>query len=71
MIRYFICAMLVLLSAGTTAQTVLFENVRIFNGVNKTLTSGHVLVEDGIISKVARNRLGARTRQPGEVRHAR
>ena len=55
--RYLICATLALLSASASAQTVLFENVRIFNGVDEKLTAGHVLVEDGIISKVSRTQI--------------
>ena len=57
--RHPLFALLVLLSASTSAQTVLFENVRIFNGVDKRLTAGHVLVEDGIISKVSRTPISA------------
>lgn len=35
------------------AATVLFEDVRIFNGVDASLTHGNVLVVDGIIDKVS------------------
>ncbi len=34
-------------------DSILIENVRIFNGVDAALTPGHVLVEDGLISKVS------------------
>ena len=57
MIRDLICVTLLLMSASAPAQTVLFENVRIFNGVDKKLSGGHVLVEDGIISKVSRTQI--------------
>lgn len=44
-----------LLAASTLAwsEDVLIENVRIFNGVDATLTAGHVLVSDGLIAKVS------------------
>jgi imidazolonepropionase-like amidohydrolase len=45
------------LSASSLADSVLIENVRIFNGVDATLTPGHVLVEDGIISKISAERI--------------
>ena len=35
------------------AESLLIENVRIFDGVNATLKPGHVLVEDGIIKRVS------------------
>lgn len=35
------------------ADSVLFENVRIFNGVDSTLSSGHILVRDGLISRIS------------------
>ena len=41
-----------LLSAVAQAETYLIENVRIFNGVDPELMSGHVLVEDGLISRI-------------------
>lgn len=44
---------LVCLSAPGWADSILIENVRIFNGVDEALTPGHVLVEDGIIAKVS------------------
>jgi len=39
------------------AESVLIENVRIFDGVDATLTPGHVLVEDGLISKISAERI--------------
>mgnify|MGYP003634743418 FL=1 len=41
------------LSVTALAENILIENVRIFNGVDESLTPGHVLVEDGKISKVS------------------
>ncbi|HNP62965.1 MAG TPA: amidohydrolase family protein, partial [Woeseiaceae bacterium] len=41
------------LSITALADSILIENVRIFDGVDAALTPGHVLVEDGIISKVS------------------
>ena len=41
------------LSTAVLADSILIENVRIFNGVDEALMPGHVLVEDGIISKVS------------------
>ncbi len=42
-----------LLSAAAHAESYLIENVRIFNGVDPELTPGHVLVEDGVISRIS------------------
>ena len=53
MFRSFLIAVLTCLSASTWAENILIENVRIFNGVDATLTPGHVLVEDGLIAKVS------------------
>lgn len=47
------------LSCGAHAESYLFENVRIFNGVDARLTSGHVLVDNGIISKISSEQIGA------------
>lgn len=44
---------LLCLSASALADSILIENVRIFNGVDSALTPGHVLVENGLISKVS------------------
>ncbi len=40
-------------SVVANAQTILIENVRIFNGVDTKLTPGHILVVDGIIETVS------------------
>jgi imidazolonepropionase-like amidohydrolase len=47
--------LLLVLSVATLshAETVLIKNVRIFNGVDAGLTSGHVLVEGELISKIS------------------
>ena len=46
-----------LISTAAFSQTVLIENVRIFNGVDHKLKPGHVLVVDGIIDKVSQDRI--------------
>jgi imidazolonepropionase-like amidohydrolase len=38
---------------AAAAPPVLFENVRIFDGVDPVLSEGHVLVEDGRISRIS------------------
>jgi imidazolonepropionase-like amidohydrolase len=48
-----------LVSTAAFSQTVLIENVRIFNGVDHDLTAGHVLVVDGIIETVSGSRIEA------------
>ncbi len=53
MIRILFCAGLTCISATAWANSILIENVRIFNGVDATLTPGAVLIEDGIIAKIA------------------
>ncbi len=53
MYRSLLIAVLACVSASTWADSVLIENVRIFNGVDATLTQGHVLVEGGLIAKVS------------------
>jgi len=45
------------LSMASHAESYLIENVRIFNGVDPRLTSGHVLVEDGVIADVSQSRI--------------
>ena len=52
-----LCASLISVSAN--AQAILIENVRIFNGVDPTLTPGHVLVIDGLIDTVSRESISA------------
>ena len=46
---------LICLSVSCWAESVLINDVRIFNGVDSTLTAGNVLVEDGIIARVSRD----------------
>jgi imidazolonepropionase-like amidohydrolase len=46
-------AALVCLSFAAHAESYLIGNVRIFNGVDAKLTTGHVLVEDGTIAKIS------------------
>jgi imidazolonepropionase-like amidohydrolase len=53
MTRILFLAGLACLSFAVGAEDVLIQNVRIFNGVDATLTPGHVLVADGLIAKVA------------------
>jgi imidazolonepropionase-like amidohydrolase len=42
-----------LFALSAQADTFLIQNVRIFDGVNEKLRSGHVLVENGLISAVS------------------
>jgi len=51
--RFLPAFFLVLLSLTAQAQSILIENVRVFNGVDPNLRSGHVLVEDGLIKRVS------------------
>ncbi len=51
--RIVLLAGLMFLSVSAWADSVLIENVRIFNGVDAKLTAGHVLVEDGIIAAIS------------------
>ena len=51
--RTTLLAGLACLSLTANAESLLIENVRIFNGVDAELTFGHVLVEDGIIARVS------------------
>lgn len=46
-------ATLLAASSITFADSVLIENVRIFNGVDTELSAGHVLVEDGLIARIS------------------
>ncbi len=48
-----------MLSASAHAESFLIENVRIFNGVDPELTSGHVLVEDGLIASISEDQIAA------------
>lgn len=47
------------LGAAAHAGTYLIENVRIFNGVDPDLSAGHVLVEDGVITRVSDDPIAA------------
>lgn len=40
---------------SSTAETILIKDARIFNGVDKKLTNGHVLVKDGLIEAVSKD----------------
>ncbi len=51
--KILIFAAITCLSISAHADNYLIENVRIFNGVDARLLPGHVLIEDGIISKVS------------------
>ena len=53
MFRIAAATLIGLISTAAFSQTVLIENVRIFNGVDHALEPGHVLIVDGIIDKVA------------------
>ena len=44
-------------SFNAEAESLLIENVRIFDGVNATLKPGHVLVDDGIITRVSSKKI--------------
>jgi len=44
---------LALLSLTAQAQIILIQNVRIFDGVDSRLRTGHVLVQDGVIKTVS------------------
>ncbi len=51
--RIIVLHVVVFLSLPAWADSVLIENVRIFNGVDERLTPGHVLVKDGVIARVS------------------
>ena len=53
MIRVIVFGVLMSFSLVAQAQSVLIDNVRIFDGVSATLTPGHVLVEGGLIVKIS------------------
>jgi imidazolonepropionase-like amidohydrolase len=48
-----------LASLTVQAETILIENVRIFDGVDDRLERGHVLVADGVIATVSRDPIDA------------
>lgn len=53
MLYKFLFLMLFALTTNINAQTVLINDVRIFNGVDAKLSKGNVLVKDGIIQKIS------------------
>ena len=53
MLHKFLCLTLFALTTNINAQTVLINDVRIFNGVDAKLSTGNVLVKDGIIQKIS------------------
>jgi imidazolonepropionase-like amidohydrolase len=53
MLRFSLLICTLLYALNTHADSFLIEDVRIFNGVDAKLTSGHVLVEDGKISQIS------------------
>ena len=57
--KILVVAGLICVSLAVQAESVLIENVRIFNGVDSKLTSGHVLVEDGVIARVSKDPIDA------------
>ena len=59
MTRLLVAFCVFVLSGAASAQPILIENVRIFNGVDTNLTPGHVLVVDGIIETVSRDAIDA------------
>ena len=63
MLRIAVAVLFGLGSATAFSQAVLIKNVRIFNGVDHKLTPGHVLVVNGIIDNVSRDRIDA----PGDA----
>ena len=46
-------------SPASSADSILIENVRIFNGVDAKLAQGHVLIRDGIIERVSSEKIQA------------
>jgi len=53
MYRSLVILALFCVSVATQADTVVLQNVRIFNGVDARLTAGHVLVSDGLIAAIS------------------
>ncbi len=54
-----LCFCLALSSTTLQSESILIENVRIFNGVDAKLTQGHVLVDEGIIKTVSSDPIAA------------
>jgi len=57
--RVLLSLFVLLISFSAQAATVLIEDVRIFNGVDATLSHGHVLVVDGIIKTISSDSIDA------------
>ncbi|MCH9695815.1 MAG: amidohydrolase family protein [Gammaproteobacteria bacterium] len=58
MSRIFLVVLLSFVALTSRAETILIENVRIFDGVSKQLMSGNVLVEDGLIARISSDTIG-------------
>jgi len=61
MLRTIIAGLLLALAGAAAAETILIENVRIFDGVNERLERGHVLIADGRIADVSSRAIDAPT----------
>ena len=59
MTRWLAALLLSIYALPGSTQTILIENVRIFDGVDPQLMPGHVLVVDGIIEQVSPSRIEA------------
>ena len=59
MIRAIAIGVMMSWSLVAQAESILIENVRIFNGVDATLTPGNVLVEDGVIARISDGKIDA------------
>jgi imidazolonepropionase-like amidohydrolase len=59
MLHKFLLLTLFALTTNINAQTVLINDVRIFNGVDAKLIKGNVLVKDGIIQKISTKTIAA------------
>ncbi|MFT5453293.1 MAG: imidazolonepropionase-like amidohydrolase [Enterobacterales bacterium] len=57
MLRNFLFLTSLILSTLVNGQTVLINDVRIFNGVDAKLKHGNVLVKDGIIKKISKSEI--------------
>ena len=57
--RFLLSLCLALVSFSALADSVLIENVRIFNGVDDKLTAGNVLVVDGLIATISNDAIEA------------
>ena len=59
MLRIIIATSLVVLSALTHAQSILINDVQIFDGVDTRLESGNLLVVDGVITQISSRAISA------------